>query len=596
MIACALLENQAQILQKMLDLVAIGLVSDLAVGVKDTRYLIQQGLLALRHTQRPGLRALIAQAQLDTAYVDEQDIGFQLGPRLNAAGRLADSTQAVRLLLTTSAEEADSLAGQLESLNRDRRAHMEAQLARVEEQLRRTPQILDQAAIILDGDDWQLGVLGLVAGNLAQRYARPVILIAHQSDAPSVGSARSIQGIDIHKAIANQRALLLREGGHPMAAGFSLPRDNVPAFRDSLSRWLDANLSSPQLAVLEIDGTVTWEEIDLELALQIARLAPFGAGNPQPVFVVSGGATVRTEDISPRRETAHRRVYVNYGDQGTLSFTWFNAKDLPEVGESIDVAFQMAARHWKGKLRLQLDLVDWRPAVPTHRSEDVRTVAGREVVDWRQRQDAQQLLEDLRGTYGDTLVIWAEASEQKPDASVTRADLPSHLNTALAVWTPPPSPEAFDWVLSRVRPQVLYLFPPHSVPDPTAAQVTEVVAGMVRVALRAQEGTLDTVRMAAHIGTREEIILTALRGVEAAGTITLRLEGNVLRACSGQGRLRQAKEPEGASDSSPDCPIETPDLASLRQALIYLLRETRAYRQGYLTLPPEALLPKESGS
>ena len=592
MVARALLEDspRASLLDRMLDLVALGLVADVATQIDDVRYLIQRGLVVLRQTHRPGLRALAEIADLDLAHLNEEDIGFQLGPRLNAAGRLGDPSQGLRLLLTRDENEAQELAQYLEALNRDRQAHTEALAAQVEERLVRVPGLLSEPAIILDGENWQPGILGLVAGELARRHERPAILIAHRKGLPSVGSARSIEGIDIHQAIATQRHHLLREGGHPMAAGFSITRQSVAAFRHGLLQWLRRQMGErPSLPPLPVDADLPWDEVNTELAGELLRLAPFGPGNPRPVFMLSAATLIRTEDLSRRRETAHRRLHVSDDEARPLTLTWFNAKRLPQAGERIDVAFHLGLQHWKGKDRRRLELVDWRPAALAPDRPLTRLVAAREIVDWRHRADRHDLLSRLRADYGNSLSVWAEGLADKPESSVTRAELPDRLGVALAVLTPPPGPEALRWALTRLQPQVVYLLPPHSLPAITPVQFLGEVAGMLRVALRSHDGRLDVLRMAARIGARRAAIVAALRGLEAAGKIGLRHDTDGLRAYLPH---ESPPEPEAEKDRE----LEGEHAAQMeralqqaRDALAYLLRETRAYRQTYADLPVQAL-------
>ena len=587
MVARALLEgsDQAPLLDTLLDLVAVGLVADVATQVDDVRYLIQRGLTVLRHTQRLGLRVLVEVAGRDLAHLDEQDIGFQLGPRLNAAGRLADAEQVVRLLLTSQEGKARRLAEKLEVLNRDRQARTEAMLAQVEEHLRRNPQTLHQPVIVLADEGLEPGVLGLVAGRLARQYDRPAILIAHREGQPSVASARSVEGIDIHEAIAGQRDHLLREGGHPMAAGFSIEREKVPAFIRGISKWLRENAPLREEAPpFLVDAKVPWEEISLELAHEVSRLAPFGAGNPRPVLMVSGGRLVRTEDVSHLRETPHRRLYINKDEGRPLPFTWFNAQVLPQIDEPLDIAFHIAARHWRGEEHLQLELIDWRPASTAPVGEPSRLVGGREVLDWRQKGNERELLSSLRATYGDSLWVWEEGLAHDVPFSFTRAELPGRPCLALAILTPPPEPEALRWVLAEAHPQRLYILPPRAIPEFTPTEFLKKVAGMVRVALRSHDGWIDSRRMAAHLGASQAAVVAALHVLRASGKIAMRHESGTWRAHLPQDVADGERKPSSRQGRSLD---------QARQALAYALREMRAYRQAYATQTVEALLYDE---
>jgi len=594
MVARALLEGTAHAsrLEEMLDLVALGLVADVAKQVNDVRYLIQRGLEALRHTRRPGLEALVRAAGLDLAHLSEQDISFQLGPRLNAAGRLADSEMALRLLLTRDVDEAQRLAEWLEALNRDRQARTEAIVAEIQERLKRDPELARKPVIILDGEGWEIGVLGLIATDLARRYDRPAILIAHRQGEPSVASARSVEGIDIHEAILSQREYLVREGGHPMAAGFSIERENIPAFKRGLWDWVSRQAPPRAIPALPIDAEVPWEEISLTLAHELARLAPFGAGNPRPTLVTSGGTLIRIEDVSRERATPHRRLFLDDDSGHPLRFIWFNAGEMPEIGERLDVAFNLYITYWQGKERLQLELVDWQPTARKVKEALSQLLASREVVDWRLAQETERpLLARLRAHYGESLLIWAEALPDLIEQAYSRYELAGRRAPILAILTPPPGPEELRWVLAEVQPQRLYLLPPRELDEPGPTEFLQKVAGMLRVALNQHDGYLDTLRMASRIGARQAAVVAALRGLEALDKVSLRYENGRLRA---YWPSEAPPAPETLSEEGDETQVRK-QLAQeqAREALLYLLRETRSYRRAYKTLPLAALLATE---
>ncbi|MCD6518298.1 MAG: single-stranded-DNA-specific exonuclease RecJ [Anaerolineae bacterium] len=582
MLARGLLEpTYPELLEGMLDLVALGLIADVAVQVHDVRYLIQRGLEVFRLGKRPGLRALLQVAGLDPEHVDEQIIGYQLGPRMNAAGRLVDSEFVVQLLLTRDPQEALALAQKLEALNRERQVQTEIVLTQVEERLSKDPQWLHQPAIVLSGKNWEPGVLGLVASELVRRYGRPAILISHRDGGPSVGSARSIEGVDIHEAIADQKALLLREGGHPMAAGFSLESQNVPLFTRQVLSWLQQHVSEQAyVSTLPIDMHIPWGEITLELARELLRLAPFGAGNPPPVFMATGGTLIRVEDVSSRRETPHRRLFVTSAEGKGLRFIWFDAQNLPQIGGCIDLAFRISIDYWQGREYLQLELVDWRPSEELVQREVSTLVAGREIIDWRQEKNREALLTKLQSVYKKDLLLWVENPAIPLQGGYTRAQLQGKRCVALGVVTPPPGPEALRWVIREVQPQVIYLLPPLAVTKIPANELVRQVAAMLRTALERHEGWLDVLRMAARLGVRRATVVAALEGLEAAGKIALRYE---------EGRLRAYLPQQAPSDQQRADPLTDEELQQAKAALLYLLRETQAYRQAYREQPLGAL-------
>jgi single-stranded-DNA-specific exonuclease len=582
LLAHALLQESPSELRlpELLDLVALGLIGDIATQVDEVRYLCQIGLEALRRTARPGLRALMALANIDAAHADEQDVGYQLAPRLNAAGRLADAASVVELLTTRDAGAAESLARQLEALNLERRAHTETATQQAERLLQAQPDLLRQPALILESESWEPGVVGLVAGDLARRYQRPAILIAHRPGGPSVGSARSVEGIDIHRAIAAQAELLLREGGHPMAAGFAIAPENLPAFRDGLLTDLrSAGAETRPEPVLQIDACVPARELTLDLARAMAQLAPHGPGNPRPVLLLADASLLRAEDVSRNQETAHRHLHLRTTAEEPLRVTWFNAGELPMADEPIEVALQIGLNYWRERESLQLTLVDWRPALATPADTRPSLVTGREVVDWRTRSDREALYIHLKATYGDRIVWWGEGADDLPDEAASRADLPDGPRLALAILTAPAGPEVLQCLLKHARPQVLYVLPLYRISNKGADMLLKQVGGLLQASVQRHEGWLDIPRMAARIAAREDAVRAALLGLAARGRIAL---------WESEGRWRVASATEALP--APARLIQPPSVAQARESLVYVLRETAAYRRAFESDPLDGLL------
>jgi len=597
MLARALLEGSPlqSHLAQMQDLTAIGLIADVAYQVDDVRYLVQVGLQAARTSQRPGLRALMSFAELEPGHISEDDIGFQLVPRLNAAGRLADAELALRLLLAADSETAQSLAGQLEVLNRDRQALTEATMAAVERRLQQEPELARQPILILDAEGWEEGILGLVASGLVQRYQRPAIIIAHRESGFSVGSARSMKGIDIHQAIASQVRLLAGQGGHPMAAGFTMPRDNTAQFRQGILTWMNSQQPVSQPAdALAIDAQVPWAEINQHLARELRRLAPFGPGNEKPLLTSDGAIMLRSEDVSRRSPTRHRRLICSDAAGHQLPFVWFNAvnEQMPEPGQALQVAFTLQPNYWKGRERLSLQLIDWRPHVTATVVQAASLVAEMELIDWRHSEDRQPLLTRLCDEFGSRLAIWAEGLDPAPEGSRTRSQLTTlqQAPTALAVLTPPPGADVFERLLACLRPQVLVLLPPIWPSEPSPQEFIALVLGMVRASLAdpARRGRLETERMAARLGTRAEAVMAALRGLEANQVISLYESDDSLWSVE---TCRPPRQDMVFDEVLPDNKQARQQAAEqAKSALLYQLREARAYRQAYQVIDPRALL------
>lgn len=266
----------------LLKIAAIGTIADVAPLVEENRWIARIGLDGLFEVRNPGLRMLFRVAGVSGPKPRATDIGFRVGPRINAAGRLASADTAIRLFEATSDEDAYRLAMELERLNRERQSVEKEVLSAADESVRGAA---DRSVLVVAGEGWHKGVLGLCASRLAQSRHRPTLMIAIDGD-ECVGSARSVGEIDLHAALATCEELFLRFGGHAYACGFALRRENLEPLRVRLEEHFDALPRSMFDHVAEIDGVLTVSQIDAAFGAEHEALEPFGAGNPQPLFLV----------------------------------------------------------------------------------------------------------------------------------------------------------------------------------------------------------------------------------------------------------------------------------------------------------------------
>ena len=269
-----------------LDLCALATVADMVLLTEENRVLVHFGLDRIARTKRPGLQALCRRASSKTDEIRSETVSYQLAPRLNAAGRLESAMDAVNLLRTTDLAEAESLSVKLESLNLERREKQELVFLEAEDQVRGM-NLTQCSAIVVLGDHWDSGVVGLSAGKLAEKYAYPaVVLAAVEGTKWCVGSARSAGQVDIHKALKDCGDIFIRFGGHAAAAGMTLRREDVPLLRERLSRNVYAQLNgaAPRKRVL-YDAKMTLADVTQATVEKMERLEPFGMGNPAPVFL-----------------------------------------------------------------------------------------------------------------------------------------------------------------------------------------------------------------------------------------------------------------------------------------------------------------------
>jgi single-stranded-DNA-specific exonuclease len=335
------------------DLAVIGTVADLAPMVGENRAIARLGLERLRRAPRPGLVALLAAAGVTAERIDLESIGFALAPRLNAGGRMGDATTAVRLLLAATVAEAEPLAAELEVANRARRELTAAVLAEAVAAADLEP---DAPAIVVAGD-WPVGIIGLVAGRLAEARTRPVVVFATGAE-PWRGSARSPAGFDLAVAFEACAFAFERHGGHPGAAGCTLPSDRFGAFRErflALAADTSIGFTAPGLS---LDLVVAGIDVDYRLHRDLQALEPTGAGNPRPLLGVSGLIVTRARAASG----GHAQITLRRGRE-VLDAIAFGRPELAALaaGETVDLVARLASRTFGGYETLQLEVLDAAP-------------------------------------------------------------------------------------------------------------------------------------------------------------------------------------------------------------------------------------------
>jgi single-stranded-DNA-specific exonuclease len=338
-------------LARHLDLVALATIADVVPLLDENRALASAGLKALGRTQKPGLRALMRAARVDAAVVDTGAVSFRLAPRINAAGRLGHPGAALELLLTDDAEQASRLAAQLEELNRERQAVedriVRAAVAKIEEwpDAKRR-----RRAYVVADEDWHEGVIGIVASRLVERFNRPVVLVAGGDDLWK-GSGRSIASYDLHAGLASCGVHLERFGGHRAAAGLSIDPARIEAFAEAFAAHADEHLDEEDLRpVTHVDAVLPPRTApSLELCEELAKLAPFGLGNPEVTLLAE---SCELRDLAAVGDGKHLRFRVAQG--GAIAFGLGGQLDRFRTERRFDVAFRLQANHWNGTVAPQL--------------------------------------------------------------------------------------------------------------------------------------------------------------------------------------------------------------------------------------------------
>lgn len=352
----------------MLDLLAfaaLGTVADVMPLVGENRAITAFGLRRISTTQFEGLNALIDASNLRSEKIDAYHIGFVLGPRLNACGRMGHAKEAVKLLTTATGERAKELADQLHTTNEDRKATERS----ITEQA--TAMVLDHGydsaesrAIVLAHEDWHPGVVGIVASRLVERFCRPVVLLCiNTSTETAKGSARSVDGVNLHRAISACESHLTKFGGHAMAAGLSLQASNIDAFRDALIEQVNAELKPEDMVEhIRVDADVTLEDCTVPLFSLMNTLAPFGRGNPKPRLLMTG---LKLDRPAQPMGTQGRHLSLRLRGSGrsirAVGWGMGDRADYLPAGVVVNVVFQPSINEWRGQRSAELHLIDIKP-------------------------------------------------------------------------------------------------------------------------------------------------------------------------------------------------------------------------------------------
>jgi single-stranded-DNA-specific exonuclease len=344
----------------LLDLVALATVADVVPLTDENRVLVRYGLRKLQETGWAGLRALIEVAGLGDKPVRAGHVAFVLGPRLNAAGRIGEAMDGLALLLTDDPADALDRARRLDTQNAQRQELDQRILQEAVDVIERDVDLDERYGLVLASDAWHPGVIGIVASRVVERYARPAMLVAFDGEVGK-GSGRSISGFDLHAALAACAPHLVRYGGHRMAAGVTVARGQLEAFREAFNRVARERLAPEDLVPRRrIDALVRLDELNLDLERLLRHLEPCGAGNPTPVFGVLGVAVREARPVGSN----HLRLLLEdaAGRIPAIGFDWADRVDPAWWQAPVDVAFQLQQNEWRGDVSLQARIIEVRPA------------------------------------------------------------------------------------------------------------------------------------------------------------------------------------------------------------------------------------------
>jgi len=546
----------------LLDLVALGLIADVALLKGETRSLAQRGIQALRRTQRIGLKVIAELSRTNLETLTEETIGFTFAPRLNALGRLGDANPAVELLITRDSARARVLATQIEGLNSQRRLLTSQVYEATETLLRENPELLTEPAIVLAHQNWPGGVVGIVANRLVDRYHKPALLLTESEDGILRGSARSVEGLHITDAIATQKDLLIGFGGHPMAAGMALKKEDLPAFRKGLGRAVEKQLGSivREEPTLQIDAWLQLDEINLDLANVLESMAPFGAGNPSLTLASRSVRMKSVTAIGKEREHLKLRVEDEKGNLADILWWGGAGEEQPEEGSVFDIAYSLRASTFRGEKQISIQFEEFRIV-----SEPPPELRKRQIEVIDHRMESASLLAEIQDQ-APGLQIWAEGTDR------TKGKARYELQPAqeLIIYSTPPSLQDLRATLGIVKPSKVHLFAVAPQQEKTDSFLARL-AGLAKFVINQRSGSVTIQELAGVTGQREKAILTGLEWLAAGGHITIEHQDGRIQLARGSGEANQYLQKE------------------LFIAIRGLLEETAAYRAHFTRASVESL-------
>ena len=355
-------DREAALFARYCTLAAIGTVADVMQMSGENRTIVSRGLDSIEHSDFIGLHALLKEAGLTGKDISSVQIGFVLAPRINAAGRMGAADMAAELLLCQDEAKAEALAKALCALNRERQNVEQDIYTQAEEMIGHMPD-RQRSALVLESSRWHQGVVGIVASRLSEKYSRPSFMI-HLNGSTGKGSCRSWGGFNLFAALEHCKDLLLGFGGHELAAGFTIQRENIPAFRDRMNDYARqmCGEGAPE-AVLDIDAAITRPgDVTLEELEALSTLEPYGSGNTRPVFCLLGATLLRTQNVGQNR---HLKLRLGKGcaQFDGIFFSTVAESCGCQPGDRVDAAFYLQINEFRGSRTVQLQMVDIRPSL-----------------------------------------------------------------------------------------------------------------------------------------------------------------------------------------------------------------------------------------
>jgi len=552
--------------ESVLDLVALGTIADVAPLIRENRYMVQYGLDLLRNHPRLAIQEMLNTAEVPLDSVDEQTVSFTLAPRMNARGRLGDANPMVEFLLTDEMALVKRTAAELEGLNNQRKMLANQVYQAAISQIEKDPAFEDKSIIILANPAWPAGILGIVANHLCDAYGKPAILLSEDRHGMLKGSARSIAGIDITQQLQAHSDLLVSFGGHAMAAGMALHQQQFDALVQQLNSSIAAIAGVAEMeASLPIDAYLPLASVDESFMESLDKLAPYGAGNPAPIFLAEHLHITGSRYLD--RDKVHRAIQVTSADGQHYEVKWWHAFDTPLPGGEIDLAYTIRRSTFRGESSLELGWVDAHERQP----ESLTLPEGEPAIIILDHRHAGNTLPDLlQFCSSEKALCWGEHITINQIQAHNRLDLEPH--AVLALLHMPPHATVLRSILATVQPHTIALFNlPQDAMDPRI--FLQTLMGMLKYALHEKQGIISLEQYAAMLGVPSSMIEIGLHLLQAGGQIKVEAKGKEKRIITAGGSFTDVSA-----------------RAHWQAQLLQAFSELHAFQRFLLRLPPEKIL------
>lgn len=346
--------------ENLLDLVCLGTVADIVPLQGENRILVKHGLNRIAHTKRPGLQALMKVSGVKNDTISTRELGFGMAPRLNAAGRMGDAAQGVELLLCQDSQLAEQMAEALDKGNQERQQVESKVLTEALAQLEANPGIANSKVLVLASTNWHPGVIGIVASRLVDRFYRPVLMISLE-EGKGKGSARSIPGFNLYQAMVSCQDYLEQFGGHAMAAGFSIPEQNIEQFRQAINTLAEEILTEEHLTPnLDLDALVNLNQLSFNTVQELGQLSPYGHCNPGPILGCCQTTVLNCREVGKNGGHLKLRVQEDKVILDGIGFNLASYQEMLATNDTVDMAFVPSINVWNGRSSVQLEVKEFK--------------------------------------------------------------------------------------------------------------------------------------------------------------------------------------------------------------------------------------------